>query len=835
MNVHACRWCISSSGTIDGLGLFSGRKRGETRNKTGPSYLRNETLRSPEATRAATALTRAEATAGRREATVGQREATAAWRTATATLHPSPSCFSPVLENLRILSLQSPPNCCEMDRGQNRRDDVFRGRDPFAGFGSHRSLISGFFGGRDRFDDPFFTRPFGGQMMGEHGMFGPGPFGGQMMGEHDMFGPSPFGPMGGPFGDMGNHGFIEQAPPRGNSRRPVITEVDEDEGENAEHGNKQPNQDSYVQEPDDGSDGTEGGQVQLRRDLNSANSGGQPQARTFTYQSSSVTYGGINGAYYTASTTRRTGSDGITVEESKEADTTTKEATHRISRGIHDKGHSLTRKLNSDGKVDTTQTMHNLNEDELAGFEESWKGNAGHYLPGWNQNAGAPNSDNSGREKGKSKSVSFYLSDASGVATPTDTNSEMGNIGNSCSDKLTDENLSNSSQQMTEKHSVTEDQYSNDQDHEGEPLDHTVEQQPNSDVGEIASSMKLRCRKKLQKVGTPNHTVDDCFDEDCVEPSLAEEDNDSGDDYTTGNKRKARKKSRDGVEESQQQKVQKNKSKVSSRGRKRTLKDELAAKPEKKKLTHRIRQRTPKEIKTLLESEEIDPMKLSAAHLRLLQEARERVNPKEIPSGPSSNSRSFGLEDMDDLDYRDEEARFFDNDGTENHVQNTTKLNYQSYMNKPARGKWSKSDTDLFYEGIRQFGSDFAMIQQLLPDKTRHQVRQKFKSEEKKNPLLVHDAIFHRSGDNLYFKKVIKQLNIEDVVLPEINNAQKQDGTSSERGPGNENVLDDFNEEENSSNWSNEEHGGQMDDVQEEHDLGNGGDDDDLGDVFDWY
>lgn len=36
--------------------------------------------------------------------------------------------------------------------------------------------------------------------------------------------------------------------------------------------------------------------------------------------------------------------------------------------------------------------------DELAGFEESWKGNAGHYLPGWNQNAGAPNSDISGKQ-----------------------------------------------------------------------------------------------------------------------------------------------------------------------------------------------------------------------------------------------------------------------------------------------------------------------------------------------------------------------------------------------------------------------------------------------------
>ena len=57
--------------------------------------------------------------------------------------------------------------------------------------------------------------------------------------------------------------------------------------------------------------GMEGGQVQPRRDLNRANSGGRSQAHTFTYQSSSVTYGGINGAYYTASKTRRTGSNGV--------------------------------------------------------------------------------------------------------------------------------------------------------------------------------------------------------------------------------------------------------------------------------------------------------------------------------------------------------------------------------------------------------------------------------------------------------------------------------------------------------------------------------------------
>lgn len=131
-----------------------------------------------------------------------------------------------------------------MDRGQNGRDEFFGGRDPFAGFGGfgpQRSLISSFFGGRgaDPFDDPFFTQPFGGSMMG-----GPG-----------MFGPSLFGPMGGPFGDMRNDGFIDQAPPRSNGRRPVITELDEEDGENAERGTEHDNHGSYVQEPDDESDG----------------------------------------------------------------------------------------------------------------------------------------------------------------------------------------------------------------------------------------------------------------------------------------------------------------------------------------------------------------------------------------------------------------------------------------------------------------------------------------------------------------------------------------------------------------------------------------------------
>ncbi|XP_075102861.1 uncharacterized protein LOC107793913 isoform X4 [Nicotiana tabacum] len=125
------------------------------------------------------------------------------------------------------------------------------------------------------------------------------------------------------------------------------------------------------------------------------NEGAKAQTQNVSYRR--VTYGGINGAYYTATTTRRTGSNGMVLEDSKQADLTTGQATHRISRGIHDKGHSLTRKLDSDGKVNSVQTLHNIEEDEIARFEQTWKGNADKHLPGWNNgfdlhaNAGTSN------------------------------------------------------------------------------------------------------------------------------------------------------------------------------------------------------------------------------------------------------------------------------------------------------------------------------------------------------------------------------------------------------------------------------------------------------------
>ncbi|KAH9721491.1 myeloid leukemia factor [Citrus sinensis] len=262
-----------------------------------------------------------------------------------------------------------------MQRGRGGRDPFSDFGDPFAGFGGFgggRSLMSSFFGGRDPFDDPFFTRPFGG------GMF-----------ESSFFGP----PNGSPFANMHQNAFIENQPPQPKrSRGPIIEELNSDDEKEQAAEEKNDNSRKHgrssngpvVERPEDEAEERKNKHLQHRNDYSRYNvAQHQPQTHSYTFSSSTVSYGGANGAYYTSSKTRRTGSDGVTFEESKEADTSTRQASHRVSRGLHNKGHSVARNLNSDGKVDTMQTLHNLDEDELDGFEEAWNGNARKVLPGW--------------------------------------------------------------------------------------------------------------------------------------------------------------------------------------------------------------------------------------------------------------------------------------------------------------------------------------------------------------------------------------------------------------------------------------------------------------------
>ncbi|XP_042012130.1 uncharacterized protein LOC121760546 [Salvia splendens] len=251
----------------------------------------------------------------------------------------------------------------QSDREKVREESRAAGRqlDTFDNIGFHGSMFPSIFGGKDPFDDPFFSRPHG-----------------ALFGSHKI--------------SSGNPGNVQ---PMSRSKGLVIEKLDSD-AEDVENDVRRPswaNNNPLVEHPDD-QDDDYGKSPRKQRDVSSSANQikvepEKPRSHSVSFQK--VTYGGINGSYYTATTSRRAGSDGVTWEESKQADRTTGQAANKVSRGIHDKGHSVTRKLGSDGKVESVQTLQNLNEDELDSFEKAWGGIADNHFRGRNDSFDFPN------------------------------------------------------------------------------------------------------------------------------------------------------------------------------------------------------------------------------------------------------------------------------------------------------------------------------------------------------------------------------------------------------------------------------------------------------------
>jgi transcription factor TFIIIB component B'' len=82
----------------------------------------------------------------------------------------------------------------------------------------------------------------------------------------------------------------------------------------------------------------------------------------------------------------------------------------------------------------------------------------------------------------------------------------------------------------------------------------------------------------------------------------------------------------------------------------------------------------------------------------------------------------------------------------------TAPINSSSYMrdNKrfpehfmvPGQGtRWGREATDNFYDALRRFGTDFAMINKCFPHSTRRSIKKKFNREEKEHPELIKEAL----------------------------------------------------------------------------------------------
>lgn len=64
----------------------------------------------------------------------------------------------------------------------------------------------------------------------------------------------------------------------------------------------------------------------------------------------------------------------------------------------------------------------------------------------------------------------------------------------------------------------------------------------------------------------------------------------------------------------------------------------------------------------------------------------------------------------------------------------TRRINQSSFGKRTKAESWDDEMTDLFYRGLRMFGTDFMMISKLFPNRTRHQIKLKFNNEERRRP-----------------------------------------------------------------------------------------------------
>ncbi|KAF9172937.1 Transcription factor TFIIIB component B [Mortierella sp. AD011] len=138
----------------------------------------------------------------------------------------------------------------------------------------------------------------------------------------------------------------------------------------------------------------------------------------------------------------------------------------------------------------------------------------------------------------------------------------------------------------------------------------------------------------------------------------------------------------------------------------------------------------------------------------------------------------------------------------------TTKfVNNSSFTRKIASERWSEKDTDLFYEALAQWGTDFGIICRLFPSKTRIAVRNKYKREDRYNHSRVEEALNSRRPIDLdkYSKMIgteFPEVSEEDLIkkLPDVDeDDQAPVGTpdfEDEYGDGEEIVEKKAQEEE---------------------------------------
>lgn len=93
----------------------------------------------------------------------------------------------------------------------------------------------------------------------------------------------------------------------------------------------------------------------------------------------------------------------------------------------------------------------------------------------------------------------------------------------------------------------------------------------------------------------------------------------------------------------------------------------------------------------------------------------------------------------------------------------------------PGQGKkWNKDSTDLFYQGLKSFGTDFQMISRMFPGSTRRSIKLKFTREERENPGAVKEALQGDSEIATHWDVFLKAANMEEDSFADADEIKRQ-------------------------------------------------------------
>ncbi|KAH8724731.1 hypothetical protein GQ44DRAFT_617309 [Phaeosphaeriaceae sp. PMI808] len=172
------------------------------------------------------------------------------------------------------------------------------------------------------------------------------------------------------------------------------------------------------------------------------------------------------------------------------------------------------------------------------------------------------------------------------------------------------------------------------------------------------------------------------------------------------------------------------------------------------------------------------------------REAAEKIMAEEAPQvdGPRYHVVDGIIQVIHDSTTVNREAeadREIENYETVEERDLTTRITSRSFLknNKrfpndfilPGQGKrWGVADTELFYQGLRSFGTDFQMISQMFPGATRRSIKLKFTREERENPTGVREALLGQSQIVSHWDTFIKASQMEEEEFADADEIKRQ-------------------------------------------------------------